>query len=159
MRKWILVNCCKWLVMMCHISEFGNLKCYGWCFPLGLVLSVCVPLTASQWQSSPASFILPNYNLGDNLQILKIMSLQHCLPLPTSQAWPFCGITFKLSHARKPENTAMLVFISELRSHFPLITKHSTDPHELRQHVDTKFCKVFGAYHFSFLYYRKGNDM
>lgn len=80
----------------------------------------------------------------------------------TNQAWPYHGIMFKLAYARKPENTAMLVFLSLISETWvPFISdhKHSMDLHKLRQHTDMKaFCRLFGASHFSLIYYRKGND-
>lgn len=56
----------------------------------------------------------------------------------------------------------MLVFlllISESWVPFISTHKHSMDLHKLRQHADMKaFWRLFGALHFSLLYYRKRND-
>lgn len=59
----------------------------------------------------------------------------------TNQAWPYHGIMFKLAYARKPENTAMPVFLSLISETWvPFISdhKHSMDLHKLRQHTDMK---------------------
>lgn len=147
MRKQILVNHCKWLVMMCHISVIGNLKCYGWCFecfstinsfPVVIFLQVSFPLImilviVCKYWTSCLSFALFATAL-------------------TSQAWPYCGKMFNLAYVRKRENTAMpvcLSLISETWVPFSSNHKHSMDLHKLRQHADMKaFCRLFGASHF-----------